>query len=160
MPPDMEIRQMKVDDLRSVFILIQNTIEIAYRDVYPAEAVEFFKNYHREGMIRQDALSGYTVVAELRGVLLGTGTLLGTNIRRVFVSLDNQYKRVGKSIVQCLEKEAAQKGIDTLDLSASLTARQFWESAGYILQKEESILVANGKELRFYNMIKMLDINQ
>ena len=74
---------------------------------------------------------GYIVIAESNGEILGTGTLLGTNVRRVYVNPSHQHEGIGKLIVAELERRAL--GLN-LDLAASLISRQFWESCGYQIQ--------------------------
>jgi len=157
---DIQIRKLNEEDLQSVYRLIQNTIDISYREVYPREAIEFFKDYHSEELILNDAITGYTVVAACNSEVLGTGTLLGTNIRRVFISPLHQHRSIGKMLVQELERKALNEKLATLDLASSLVSRQFWESLGYVLQSEEYIPVRNDQKLYFYRMVKTLDDSQ
>jgi len=149
---------MKQADLQSVYVLIQDTIQTSYHKVYPVEAIEFFKNYHQKESIWNDAISGYTAIVESNSKVVGTGTLLGTNIRRVFVDSLHQYRGIGKLIVQKLERKAVFEKLQVLDLESSLVSRQFWESLGFILQNEDYIPVRNGKKLLFYRMIKTLRV--
>jgi GNAT superfamily N-acetyltransferase len=88
---------------------------------------------------------------------MGTGTLSGTNIRRVFVNPHHQQKGTGKLIVRELEKKALIAKITTLDLEASLVSRQFWESTGFVVQREDFVPVRNDQRLHFYRMTKTLD---
>jgi GNAT superfamily N-acetyltransferase len=149
---------MKEADLQSVYVLIQDTIQISYHKVYPVEAIEFFKNYHSKETFWNDTISGYTAIAESNGEVVGTGILLGTNIRRVFVNPIHQHKGIGKLIAQELERKAVFEKLAVLDLASSLVSRQFWESLGFIFQKEDYIPVQNGKKLLFYRMSKTLSV--
>ena len=136
--------------------LIQDTIHVSYHGIYPVEAIEFFADYHSKGSIWNDAASGYAVVAESDGEIVGIGILLGTNIRRVFVSSKHQHKGIGKSIVQELMRRAQFEKLPSLDLDSSLSAREFWESLGFSVQKEDQIPVRNGNRLLFFRMVKTL----
>ncbi|HEY41367.1 MAG TPA: GNAT family N-acetyltransferase [Dehalococcoidia bacterium] len=156
---NIQIREFTDDDLQAVYQLIQHTIDVSYREAYPEEAVEFFKDYHSEEQILNDAANGYTVVAECNGEIFGTGTLSGTNIRRVFVNPHHQQKGTGKLIVRQLEKKALIEKVTTLDLEASLVSRQFWESLGFVIQSEEYFPVSNDKRLHYSRMTKTLDIS-
>ena len=147
---------MKAADLQSVYNLVQNTLQISYRDVYPAEAIDFFKDYHRKEVVREEAVNGYTVVAELGGVTVGTGTLLGTNVRRVFISPEHQRRGIGKAIAGDLERRAMTMGIAKLDLSSSLKSKEFWEAMGFVSSGEFSLPVGSGQKLVFYEMTKSL----
>lgn len=155
---EVQIRPMIQADMQSVYVLIQNTIQISYHKFYPIEAIEFFKNYHLKESIWNDAIEGYTTIAESNSKIVGTGTLLSTSIRRVFVDPLHQHKGIGKLIVQELERKAVFEKLPALDLESSLVSRQFWESLGFILQKEDFIPVRNGKKLIFYRMTKKVGV--
>ena len=151
------IRRLNQKDLQSVYKLIQNTIGISYSEAYPREAIEFFKNYHSKEQILDDTTNGYTLIAECNGEIIGTATLLGTNIRRVFVSPPHQHRGIGKLLVQELEKKALREKSTTLDLEASLVSKQFWESLGFTVHTEEYFPVRNDQKLHYYKMIKTLN---
>lgn len=157
---DIQVRQLNEEDLPSVYRLIQNTIEISYGEVYPKEAIEFFKDWHSEECISNDAAAGYTVVAEDNSEILGTGTLFGTNIRRVFVNPLHQHLGIGKLIVKELERKALIEKLTALDLEASLVSRQFWESLGFVVQREDYVPVRNEQKLYYYKMVKTLNNSQ
>ena len=154
---DIQIREFNKEDLGSVYRLIQHTIDTSYHEAYPREAIEFFKDYHSKEHILDDAATGYTVVAECNYEVLGTGTLLGINIRRVFVSPLHQNKGIGKLIVWELERKASLEKITTLDLEASLVSRQFWESLGFVVEREDYVPVRNNQNLSYYKMVKTLN---
>ena len=156
MSHNIHLRQMKKSDLQSVYKLIQNTIQVSYADVYPPEAIEFFKNYHNQDNIFKDAASGYSIVAESDGLILGTGTLLEMNVRRVYIDPQHQHQGIGQLIVKKLEQKAKSLGLEKLDLSASSKSRTFWEFMGFVFTGEFFIPVANGKKLIFYEMIKTI----
>ena len=153
---DIQIREFNKEDLRSVYRLIQHTIDTSYHEAYPREAIAFFKDYHSKEHILDDAVTGYTVVAEYNCEVLGTGTLLGINIRRVFVSPLHQYKGIGKLIVRELERKASLDKLTTLELEASLVSRQFWESLGFLVEREDYVPVRNNQKLSYYKMVKTL----
>jgi N-acetylglutamate synthase-like GNAT family acetyltransferase len=156
MSQSIKLTQMKTTDLAAVYALVQKTIEVSYGGVYPPEAIEFFKNHHSRENILQDIAKGYIVMAESGGQILGTGTLLGTNVRRVFINPEYQRQGIGKIIAEKLERKARANGLAKLDLSASLKSRQFWEARGFTSTKEFALPVANGQKLIFYEMTKTL----
>ena len=152
----IQIREFDEEDLSSVYNLIQNTIDISYYKVYSKEAIEFFKAHHSLEHILDDAVKGYTIIAELESELLGTATLFGSNIRRVFVSPRYQLNGVGELLVQVLEKEASCKQLTVVDLEASISSKSFWESLGFIVREKDHIPVRNNRKLRYYKMFKTL----
>jgi len=99
----MRIRRFTKDDLPVVKALIDRTIEVSYKAVYPVEAIEFFKNHHSREHILTDAERGCSILILAEKRIVGTGTLIGTNIRRVFVDPSVQGKGVGKMIMNDLE---------------------------------------------------------
>jgi N-acetylglutamate synthase-like GNAT family acetyltransferase len=156
MEKEIKTRQFRETDLPAVFALIQHTIEVTYAGVYPAEAILFFKGIHSRENILSDTLAGYTVVAACDGTLCGTGTLLGTNIRRVFISPDYQHRGIGKNLVRDLAAKASQMKLTTLDLEASLVSRKFWESRGFTVDSENRLPVGNNRFLDYFKMFKNL----
>ena len=156
---NIELNEFRAENLEAVKRLIHRTIEVCYSDAYPEEAIEYFEYYHSEEYIVSDARDGYTIVLECDGRIIGTGTLLGTNIRRVFIDPSYQHKGFGKLIMRKLEELASGKGIGILDLSASLISKQFYDSLGYVTQKEDHIPVRNKQKLSYYEMVKKLNDN-
>jgi len=152
----IQIRIFDKEDLPSVYKLIHNAIDVSYNGVYSREAIEFFKNYHSKEHILNDAITGYTIVAEYDSKILGTGTLFGTNIRRVFVDPSHQHKGVGKLLVQDLGGKASLEQLTTIDLEASLVSRRFWGSLGFVVQREDYVTVRNSQKLVYYKMFKTL----
>lgn len=156
MLPIFRLRQMKEADLQSVYELVQNTIQVSYAGVYPPEAIVFFLDYHSTENILNDLNAGYIIFIESGGQILGTGTLLGTNVRRVFINPEYQRQGIGKIIADKLERKAGWEGLEKLDLSASLKSRRFWEAMGYFSAGEFSLPVGNDQKLVYYEMVKTL----
>ena len=152
----IHIREFIEEDLSAVYKLIQDSIDISYHEVYSKEAIEFFKEHHSREQILDDAVYGYTIIAEQEGEILGTATLFGSNIRRVFVSPRYQHNGTGKLLVQDLEKIAFIKQLTFVDLEASLGSKMFWESLSFTVLEENYIQVRNNRELHYYKMFKLL----
>ncbi len=150
------LRIFEPADIEPVYILVMGTIDKSYTGVYPEEAIRFFKQYHCKENIYDDYLNGYTIIAELEREIVGTGTLLGANIRRVFVNKCYQGHGLGKLIMKKLENRASKEGLKAVDLSASLTAKRFYDSLGYVTQAEKYIDVGKDIKLIYYQMLKDL----
>ena len=153
---DLTMRQFDEKDLPSLRGLIRNTIDVSYHGVYPPQAIDFFKEYHSEKSILDDAAAGYTLVAECGGQMVGTGTLLGTNVRRVFTSSQHQHRGIGRAIAQKLEKKAQKGQSAAIELDASMVSRRFWESLGFTVSGEYFVPVGDGQKLYYYRMVKCL----
>ena len=151
-----QTRTFVTADLVAVKALVDRTIDVSYAGVYPPAVITFFKEYHCRECILADAQAGHTLVIEEDGALLATGTLLGTNVRRMFVDPAMQGRGLGFALLTSLEKYACRVGLTALDLSSSLPARDFYLHHGYRIVNEEAILLPNGEQLRFYAMSKAL----
>jgi len=154
---DILLRRFSPGDIEDVNRLVTETIEASYAPVYPREAIEFFLAYHTPDQILLDADRGCTFVLAPGGRIVGTGTLLGTTIKRVFVHPSRQRRGYGALLMRALESEALRRGIGRVDLSASLPSKRFYDGLGYTMECEEYIPVGNGRRLDYYAMAKTLD---
>ena len=108
MTNSIQIREFSREDLDTVVSLIHHVVDVSYRDVYPAGALNLYKEFHSRDNILNDAENGYCVVAENGGRIVGTGTLLDDGIRRVYIDPSYQKSGIGKRIYRELENKALQ----------------------------------------------------
>jgi N-acetylglutamate synthase-like GNAT family acetyltransferase len=153
---DISIRKFRSSDLAAVKKLIYGTIDTCYTDVYPEEAVQFFKNWHCEGNTLKGAREGYTIVLEKAGQLIGTGTLVSDEIVRVFVEPRRQSRGYGNVIMFRLEEEAMSLGLSIIKLDASLPSKRFYDALAYRTLEKTSLQVENNEKLYHYKMEKSL----
>lgn len=153
---DIRLRAFEMADLEPLAELIRRTIDTSYAGAYPEEAIRFFKDHHPRQKILQEAAKGTAVVLELDGRIIGTGTLAGNKIKRVFVDPAFQNQGLGRRIMQALEDQARAEGIETVQLHASLVARRFYDGLGYRLVKDNAIPLGNGQRLEYHEMNKRL----
>lgn len=158
-PEEIEMRAAKPEDIEELKTLIYGTIDECYSGTYSCEAIDYFKEYNNTGSILNDILKGHFLVITCGKEIIGTGTLLGSNIRRIFVKPEYQNMGLGKRIMHELEKEALEEKVRIMDLHASLTAHSFYIALGYQVQSEEVVQVKNGQNLRYYIMVKNLEIS-
>jgi GNAT superfamily N-acetyltransferase len=152
----MKIREFKKTDLAAVRNLVDKTIDICYSNIYCDEAVQFFKGWHHNNKILNNAKEGYTIVLERDGRIVGTGTVVGDEIARVFVEPGSQKCGIGKLIMQKLEEKALSQGIHIVKLDASLPSKKFYDLLGYVTLEETFLEVENDKKLHYYKMEKSL----
>ncbi len=152
---NIQIREFNREDLDTIVALIHHVVNVSYRDVYPAGALKLYKEFHSRENILNDAENGYCVIAENGGRIIGTGTLLDDGIRRVYIDPSYQKNGIGTGIYRELEKKALQNGLSRLGLGASVIAREFWESVGFVFEEEVDI-PAGDEQLKFYMMSKTL----
>ena len=103
-----------------------------------------------------EARDGYTTVLEYEGRIVGTGTLLGANIRGVFIHPSYQRRGFGKLIMHKLEEQASANGIDTLELTSTLISKRFYDSLGYAILEEDHFSAGTKRKFRYYRMIRKI----
>jgi GNAT superfamily N-acetyltransferase len=150
------VRQFRLADLDSVKELINRTIDVCYNGFYLKEVMNYFDMYNWEGNILKAARDGYIVVVEKQGKIIGTGSVIGDTILRVFVDPGHHKQGLGKMIMNELEKQAEANGIEILRLRALANARKFYESLGYSTVDRGLVEVDNGTHLEYYQMEKKL----
>jgi len=150
------LRAFEETDLFAVKSLVHRTIAACYPGHYCMEAVRFVANYHGDGAILEDARQGCTLVLEKAGRILGTGTLVGDEVKRIFVEPGLQRHGLGRLIMQRLEAQAALLGVATIHLDASLPAKPFYDRLGYATVERTSLEVENGRRLDHFKMRKTL----
>ena len=153
---NVTVREFREADLVRLKALIDRTIDVCYVGHYCAEAVRFFKDYHHGQAILRDAEEGYTLVVVRGDQLLGTGTLAGDEIKRVFVDPVFQKRGWGRLLMQHLEREAVSSGVEVVKLDASLPSERFYEGLGYVMVEKTFLEVENGRRLDFFRMQKAL----
>ena len=155
-PADLLVRRFGEADLAAVFLLVHGTIDACYRAVYPPNAVRRFKELHTEEKILEDASSGLTLVAETGSGLVGTGTVVGEHVKRVFVDSSRQCQGIGRAIMGRLEAEARRAGVSRVHLEVSIPSRRFYESLGYVSFEDAAWDVGDGQRLDFWTASKDL----
>lgn len=152
----IDLREFAPQDLSLVKTLVDRTIDVTYLPVFPEEAIRGYKAHHSREQILADASNGYTVVLEDGEAIIGTGTLLDRNIRRVFIDPAYQRKGLGRQVMHELEDRALANRASEVDLQTTVVSKEFYHSLGYTPVQEDHILVGNGQELAIYTMSKEL----
>jgi GNAT superfamily N-acetyltransferase len=150
------IREFRTNDAETVKKLMDSTIDASYAGVYAPAAIAFFKTHHAIERILADGINGCTLIAEEDGRAVGTGTLAGDEVRRMFVIPDCQGQGIGREIFEQLERVARKLGLKRLTLDASLVARKFYERMGFELTEDTSRPVGNNQRLEYSVMTKVL----
>jgi len=151
-----ELRLLRPGDVPAVQSVIYRTIDACYTGVYPGSAVAFFKQYHSQENIEQDAAAGRTFVLELGGRIVGVGALARSTIKRVFVDPEFQHRGFGTLIMARLEQEARVLGVTAVDLHASLPSKRLYEFLGYQSGPPSFEEGVPGEKLQYYPMTKVL----
>ena len=151
-----KVRVFKETDLGQVKNLIDKTIDTSYA-YYPTEFINYWKNnVHSKDSILKDALEGFTLVAELNKEIVGTGTLVGSEILRVFVNPRFQRKGIGKKIMSLLEEHARENGVDAVYLTSTPVSKSFYDSFGYQTIERKIFSEENSQKVGYFRMTKNL----
>jgi GNAT superfamily N-acetyltransferase len=149
-------REFRASDLVAVSRLIHHTIDVSYSPVYPARAIRFFKDFHSEAKIIERHQNGEILILEKDGKVIGTGSLVGTDILGVFVHPRFQHQGYGKAIMKELEKKAVLNAVSEVVLSVSLPSKRFYESLDYKITGSYSTDVGEGQQLNYWEAKKEL----
>ena len=150
------IRGFVDSDLDMVRDLIQNTIDVCYSGFYSKEAVRFFKDWHCDENVLKDAKEGYMIVLKKDSRIIGTGTFVGDEIKRVFVEPAFQKHGFGYILMQKLEEKTLLASINIVKLDATLLSKKFYDSLDYVTLEETFLEVENSERLDYYKMEKSL----
>ena len=131
-----------------IYELIRITIKDIYKKYYSDEAVKFFLELHSKENISADISEGKVYAAVHEHDVVGTGTLDGDHIKRLFVLPQFQEQGIGTRIMDFLEAEII-KDYGAVWLDSSLPAGKFYHDRGYITKKYEEIQLENDKVLAY-----------
>ena len=142
----MKIIQAAADDFETVQQITQETIRAVYPRYYPAGAVEFFCRHHSDESIRGDIASGKVYLLFDDETAIGTVTVGGNGINRLFVLPQYQHKGYGRALLDFAEQEILLQ-YDTVRIDASLPAKQIYRKRGYRETEYHMIRTENGDYL-------------
>lgn len=139
-----------------IYNLVQLTIRAVYPRYYPKEIVDFFCALHSLNNIGQDIENENVYVFFDNDVPVGTGSLSGSHITRVYVLPEYQGRGYGTFIIRQLENEI-KKTYKSSVLDASLPAVMLYEKLGYKTLNHSKYIVKNDVVLVYEVMEKELD---
>ena len=126
----MEIITANKCDFEVVRKITRTTIESIYPRYYPEGAVQFFLTHHSDEHIMEDISDGKVSVLYADGKPVGTVTVSGNSINRLFVLPKYQHKGYGKTLLDFAEKKIL-KSYECVQLDASYPAKGIYLKRGY-----------------------------
>lgn len=138
--------------------LVRKTIEAVYPKYYPAGAVDFFLAHHKPENIASDIEAGKVYVLVSDGVIVGTVTIDGNDIARLFVKPSEQGKGHGGRLLDFAENMIFGYS-ETVRLDSSLPAKSIYIKRGYKEKEYCKILTDNGDYLCYDVMEKNIANN-
>ncbi len=149
------IRTYRHADFDDVFRIVHDTIEQVYPLYYPAGAVQFFHNHHSEKRMKDGMVKGTTLVVESEGRVVGTGSLVENEIKRMFILPGEQGKGYGKRLLTELEETAVGNSIFRVELDSTLGAMRLYEHLGYEVVEYRTFTVYGKDRLCYFRMGKL-----
>lgn len=152
------IRPAALIDRDIVTELVRETIKAVYPKYYPAGAVDFFLAHHKPENIASDIEAGKVYVLVLDGVIVGTVTIDGNDIARLFVKPSEQGKGHGGRLLDFAENMIFGYS-ETVRLDSSLPAKSIYIKRGYKEKEYKTICTDNGDFLCYDIMEKNIANN-
>ena len=144
----MNIRIANEFDFEYVKRITQTTIKTVYPKYYPSGAVQFFCDHHSDEKILEDIKANRVYLIENEENEVGTVTICGNEINRLFVLTKYQHMGYGRALMDFAEKMIS-KETDTVVLDASLPAKKIYLLRGYKETAYNIIKTDNGDYLCF-----------
>ena len=105
----MEIRKALPEDLPVVGEITRCTVQEVYPSYYPAGAVDFFLDWHRDEAILPDIQAGEVYLLWAGSEAVGTVTLHKDEITRLYVPRARQGRGYGRALLDFAEKAIGEK---------------------------------------------------
>lgn len=140
-------------DLDTVQRIVNTTISEIYPLYYPGDVVRFFLDHHAHAKILTDIKTGSVCLFEANSVTIGTGTIHGNEIKRVFVLPEYQGRGYGSVIMKQLEDIIFSK-YRIVKLDSSFPAFGMYLKRGYKSRAWRKIVMASGQVLCYHEMEK------
>lgn len=154
----MTILPATVAHLDTVESITRYTIAAIYPRYYPAGAVDFFLAHHSREKILQDVQNGLVFLALDGNEPVGTVTINGNEIGRLFVLPAHQGRGAGRLLMRFAEERIFQ-AYETIVLHASLPAKRIYRKLGYVETGYHIIQTENGDYLCYDEMRKTPNAN-
>lgn len=152
------VRPAAPTDRDIVTELVRETIKAVYPKYYPAGAVDFFLAHHKPENIASDIEAGKVYVLASDGVIVGTVTIDGNDIARLFVKPSEQGKGHGSKLIDFAENMIFGYS-ETVRIDSSLPAKAMYIKRGYREKEYRKILTDNGDFLCYDVMEKNIANN-
>ncbi|MEG4224924.1 GNAT family N-acetyltransferase [Microcoleus sp. N9_B2] len=147
----MKIRTYEIGDTQKIVKLFYDTVhEVNIRDYTKAQVDAWAPADIDIESWTKSLSSKFTFVAEEGDKIAGFGELeVSGHIDRFYCHKDFQRQGVGKLILTEIESKAQDLGLNKLFAEASITARAFFESRGFIVIRKQEVERRDQKFINF-----------
>lgn len=149
------IREYNPSDCKRITELFYDTVHKINIKDYDEKQIEAWAGQMPDTSVwNRSFLEHFTVVAVMDGEITGFGDMDKNGyLDRLYVDSRHQREGIGKAICDSLENRVKAKEYTTF---ASVTAKPFFESRGYTVERENTV-IRQGIELKNYFMTKKTD---
>ncbi|MBE9186908.1 GNAT family N-acetyltransferase [Microcoleus sp. LEGE 07076] len=147
----MKVRTYEIGDTQQIVKLFYDTVhEVNIRDYTKAQVDAWAPKDIEITSWTTSLSSKFTFVAEEGETIAGFGELEGNgHIDRFYCHKDFQGKGVGTKILEQIEWQAQELRLKKLFTEASITAKVFFESKGFIVVKQQEVERRGQKFINF-----------
>jgi len=149
----VQIRQAAAADRQAVHDIAVRTIRAVYPHYYPSGAVDFFIAHHSHERIAADIDAGIVYLLIEDETPVGTVTIRGSEICRLFVLPEHQGRGCGRALLDFAEGMILSQHPQIV-LDASLPAKAIYLKRGYVPCEYRAIETPNGDTLCYDIMIR------
>ena len=149
----LRIKQASSEMSKTVYRITQETIDAIYPHYYPAGAVAFFKAHHSMEKIQADVRDGLVWLLYQDESPVGTVTVGGNHILRLFVLPAYQHRGYGRALLDFAEAKIFAEHAEA-ELDASFPAKAIYRMRGYVGRAYHTIRTENGDVLCYDVMAK------
>lgn len=132
--------------LATVKQIVHETISAIYPHYYPRGAVDFFLAHHSDDRIADDIRAGIVYLLSEGDAAVGTVTIRGNELCRLFVLPQHQHKGFGRHLLDFAEAKIFED-YEEICLDSSLPAKHTYLKRGYAAVDSHRIVVENGDVL-------------
>ena len=148
----MRIVKAQPQQFDSVKQITHKTISKIYPHYYTKNVVKFFLDHHNDEAIMSDILNEMVYFMMDKDEAIGTITIKGNEINRLFVLPAHQHKGIGKQLMDFAESVIAEK-YNEIYLASSLPAKKIYTKRGYVSIEVNEIVVEDNDVL-CYDLMK------
>lgn len=139
---------------REVHSIVSSAISEVYPRYYPQGAVAFFLSLHCEENIGRAMEQEEIYLLEAGECKVGTGTIRGNEICRLFIRPEYQGQGYGSLLMDWLEERIFALH-PCVHVDASFPAEAMYLKRGYRIASYEKLAVSNGDFLCYHTMEKL-----
>jgi len=126
-----EISKIKFIHIRKVVRLIGRTLKLSNSRDYNEEVLNNLLRLYSHSNFKKLVRKRTCYILKLDKKIIGTVCIRKNRVYTLFVDPDYQGNGYGKMLLEFAESKIMENGYVTVELSASLTARNFYRSMGY-----------------------------